>query len=807
MSVITILLVISQATAGHSGIPLFDITSESNLGIEIHFNVPAFKVAQLEIDGKQVDKFSLASLPGLGDAGAPDLPCFARYIAIPQGARAQVKVMASRTEVYQNVEIAPAPNIPRENDDSPLRYEKDMAIYGRDAYFPESPVLVSDPMQIRGVDVVIMNVTPYQYNPVTKELVVYRDLRVRVDYVGGNGHFGEDRLRSRFWEPVLQGQLLNYGSLAPVDFYAPERVKARDGWEYIIIVPDDPVFIAWADTIKAWRKLQGISCEVFTLTEVGGNTTTAIENFLNNAYNTWEPAPAAFLLLSDYQSSGDLYGITSPVWNGYCVSDNMYADVDGDDLPDMHHGRICVQSGTQLATTVNKLLYYERDPYVAPNFYDEPLIVAAWNSNSWLQLSAEVVRGFFEYGLLKNPAHQYAVQSGSVYPGCPWSNAPNTAGIVQYFYGLGWLADTLNPYDSNYWSNGSAAGINSAINSGAFFVQHRSVAGETAWLYPTYTMTDLYGLTNEMLTFVNSTSSLTGKYNWADECFVEKFHRMNHGALGLNAASEAGYSFVNDVYLWGMMDGMWSEFMPDYPGSRMIGYENLRPCIAMTSGKYYLALPTWPYPPQQRAYVYHLFHHHGDVFMTLYSEMPQYLSVAHDSVFPAGQTYFAVSADDSSVIALTVDGEIIGVALGTGSPVNIDIQPQTAGVVVRVTVTKTNYYRYEEDVQVIQVGVDEGDIDKLQPGPFSVSSITPNPFTYAATIRYGVPVATKTKIAVYDVSGKLMMVLFDGIKQPGWHVVTWNGDDNSHLKASSGIYFCEIKTEDTRIVRKLILLK
>ena len=350
--------------------PQFNIISETPSGMELVFSLHEMLIEDVVVDNMPMQSYGLASIY-VPQEGAPSLGGATRYVAVPEGAQVQVTVVDSRTVVYQGIEVAPAPNIPREDDDSPLRYEKDMAIYGRDAYYPDAPVIVSEVMQIRGVDVVIMNVTPYQYNPVTKELVVYQDLRIRLDFVGGNGYFGEDRLRSRYWEPILQGHLLNYGSLPAVDFYAPARVNARDGWEYIIIVPDDPVFEAWADTIKAWRKLQGISCEVFTLTEVGGNTTTAIENFLNNAYNTWDPAPVAFLLLSDYQSSGDLYGITTQ-FNGGVASDNMYADVNVDHLPDMHHARICAQNDAQLGIMINKFLSYERNPFTAANFYNEP---------------------------------------------------------------------------------------------------------------------------------------------------------------------------------------------------------------------------------------------------------------------------------------------------------------------------------------------------------------------------------------------------------------------------------------------------
>ena len=683
--------------------PQFNILSETQSGMEIVFSLHEMLIEDVDIDGVPMESYGFASIY-IPQVGAPSLGGATRYIAIPQGAQVQVTVMDSRVEVYQNIEIAPAPNIPKETDDAPLRYEKDMAIYGRNAYYPESPVIVSAPMQIRGVDVVIMNVTPFQYNPVTRELVVYKDLRVRVDYVGGNGRFGEDRLRSRFWEPVLQGHLLNYRSLPEVDFYAPERLAQRDGWEYVIIVPDDPVFEAWADTIKAWRKLQGISCEVFTLTEVGGNTTTAIENFLNNAYNTWDPAPVAFLLLSDYPSSGDVYGITTQFYSG-AASDNMYADVNGDHLPDMHHARICAQSDAQLSIMINKFLSYERNPYAAANFYNEPLVACGWQNDRWFQLCAEIVRGFFINVLGKDPARQYNLGTpANPTPGGYWSTNSNTSMIVAYFgsAGLGYIPDN-NPYDATWWNNGSAAGVNAAINAGAFFVQHRDHGLETGWGEPYYRNNHLDDLTNTMYTFVNSHNCLTGKYNWSSECFSEKFHRIQYGALGLNAASEVSYSFVNDTYAWGMFDCLWPNFMPGYPlmGPQInTGHPNLMPCMAMTSGKYFLQQSNWPYNSGSKTITYHLFHHHGDAFNVLYSEVPQNLTVTHAPILFTGMTTFTISANDSSVIALTSDGDILAVAEGTGAPINMTIPPLYPGDTLKVTVTKANYYRYEYDVPV-----------------------------------------------------------------------------------------------------------
>ncbi len=44
------------------------------------------------------------------DAGAPNLPGQGRYIAIPQGATAHLKIVNMQTETYENVNIAPATN-------------------------------------------------------------------------------------------------------------------------------------------------------------------------------------------------------------------------------------------------------------------------------------------------------------------------------------------------------------------------------------------------------------------------------------------------------------------------------------------------------------------------------------------------------------------------------------------------------------------------------------------------------------------------------------------------------------------------
>ena len=687
--------------------PMFNIASKSDAGMEIVFSIHKMVVEEMQIDGVPMKTYGIPGIFLPNNEGAPNLAGTGRYIAIPQGAIAKASIIDARTEIYHNIEIAPASNIPKENDDSPLRYVKDMSIYGKNEYYPETSVKLSEPMQMRGVDCVILGITPFQYNPITKDLIVYKDIRIQVDFEGGNGHFGDDALRSIYWEPILQGNLLNYSSLPQIDFFAPSRVNSRDGYEYIIIVPDDPIFQAWGDTIKKWRTLQGISTQVFTLTQVGGNTSAAIETFLNNAYNTWSPRPVAFLLLSDYPSSGDLYGITSPTYTysgETVVSDNIYADVNGDNLPDMIQARITAQNESQLSIMINKFLSYERNPYTDPVFYNRPIVAAAWQTERWFQLCGEVIRGFMANstnGLGKDPNRQYAIYQGTPTPGGAWSSNQNTTTVVTYFYNLGWLPSMTQPNNSTWWSNGTSAAISAGINAGAFLLQHRDHGYEQGWGEPAYSNTQVNALTNDKYIFVNSTNCLTGKYNWSSECFVEAFHRRQAGALGANAPSEVSYSFVNDAYIWGWYDCMWQKFMPDYPAADVTPYGTLMPGAAHVYAKYFLNQSSWPYIPQYNNLTFHLFHHHGDAFNTLNTEMPQNLTVTHMPTIMAGTSTFTVTANDSSIIALTANGEILGVARGTGNPVAITITPQIPGTNVIVTVTKPNYYRYMTTVPVV----------------------------------------------------------------------------------------------------------
>ena len=225
------------------------LRSQSTAGVQVNYSINSVNLEDVNVNGVIMKAPRLAGVFLPNNEGAPDLAGTGRYIAIPQGSYAVLNIRSVRTETYSNIDIAPAPRIPWDTENGPPEFNKRMDIYSKDAFYPENPVIISEPTQLRGVDAVILGVTPFRYNPVTRELIVYRDIDIEISFLGGNGHFGEDRLRSRWWDPLLEDALLNYQSLPKINY---DRINSQtnDGCEYLIIRPDGPEFGKSAYSIK-----------------------------------------------------------------------------------------------------------------------------------------------------------------------------------------------------------------------------------------------------------------------------------------------------------------------------------------------------------------------------------------------------------------------------------------------------------------------------------------------------------------------------------------------------------------------------
>lgn len=75
-------------------------------------------------------------------------------------------------------------------------------------------------------------------------------------------------------------------------------------------------------------------------------------------------------------------------------------------------------------------------------------------------------------------------------------------------------------------------------------------------------------------------------------------------------------------------------------------------------------------------------------------------------------------------------------------------------------------------------------------------------------ISYQVPELTRVSIRIYDLRGRIVSVLVDGLREPGSYSVLWNGRNRVGEEVPSGIYLCTMETgSDAQSTRKLVLMK
>ena len=695
----------------------FSVSQATRDGMRISYELGSFTLDQMNYRGEAMSEISIKGIVLPNTAGSPNLPTESRMMAIPTGAKATLNVVSYDMEVIKNVNIAPALRIQAESEEPDMEYKKDMSVYGKDALYPAEPFIVAS-SYIRGVDAVTVSITPFQYNPVTKDLIVYSNVELSLTYEGGKGQFGEDRLRSPYWDPILAAELMNYDQLPVIDYEARMQQWLRDGAdgaEYVIITPNNDAWAPYAEQLKEFRMKQGILTEVYRIDEMPATTTAQMKTWFHDAYDTWEIAPVAVLLLGDHNTNmaqGIPAETTSHPYNGSCITDNFYADAAGNDnLPDMVFSRLVAQNASELPVFVGKQIEYEyTNPNMDPSFYTSPITALGWQTERWFQLCSEVFGGYMR-NLGYNPQRINCIYDGT--PGSIWSSNQNTSMVTSYFGPTGMNYIPASPADLGGWTGGTPDQVVQAVNNGTFWVQHRDHGLDEGWGEPAVRNNHIDQLNNVgKLPFVMSINCQTGMFNYTGSngnCFTEKWMRRtfngeNAGAVGVLSPTEVSYSFVNDAFVWGVYDLFDGNFMPDY-GPFADNTGNWMPAFGNVAGKYFLAQSSWPSNPGSKDITYTMFTAHCDAFLRIYTQVPQTMIVNHQSVQVAGLDLFQITAPEGASIALTKgEGEnleIVAVATATGSAQNITIPAQVPPTVLHLTVTGQNYLRYESDIEVI----------------------------------------------------------------------------------------------------------
>jgi len=83
----------------------------------------------------------------------------------------------------------------------------------------------------------------------------------------------------------------------------------------------------------------------------------------------------------------------------------------------------------------------------------------------------------------------------------------------------------------------------------------------------------------------------------------------------------------------------------------------------------------------------------------------------------------------------------------------------------------------------------------------------PNPFNAETTIEFDIAERSHVILQVFDVLGRHVVTLLDEILNAGEKRVYWRGRDQQGLMVSSGLYFCVMRVEGKKQVRKMMVIK
>lgn len=693
------------------------VNNQSRSSLSLQLTIDNYDIKEIHDCDEILHEVVLNSIAIPNEQGKPNLPYVNRFIAIPQGSNAKIVVDNYKKEIIKDINIAPSKGIVSEYDTTST-YCKDLSIYSKNELYPAEIASLSENTKLRGIDAAMLNISPVQYNPVSKELIIYTEINLSIEFEGECKTFGDERLRSVYWDPILQHNILNYNSLPTIDY--AERMQRwiaddAEGAEYLIIIPDNESMREDAQRLADYRSKQGIISKVYSLKDINQFTPDYIRNWIVDAYNNWEIAPVAVCLLGDYDETNTTLGIPNFIFNFNSnetyISDRPYSDVNDDLIPDMAISRLSAENAQEAKIIVDKQIDYEfNSPVMDESFYQSPIMTYSYQMIKWFQITAESLIGHLKHKGKDPYRLNMILNFDNVFDDKVWSSAENTSQVLNYFgpNGLGYIPEY--PYqvgdfiDFDYDENPL---LNKISKDPGYILLNRGHGWFTIWSCPPLSSTSLHALTNyNKYPFVLSINCGTGAFD-RDNCLAENFMKYKDiGAVGVIAATYESHTYTNDSYLWGVWDFFENDFLPDY-GNSVANNNNYMPAFASVSAKHFIMQQKFPNTtPNTISLTSNLFHSFSDAFLKLYSEVPQEMNIEHDETYLIGSNTFKIKAPVGSMVAISTenDGKIktLAIAEGTGNMQNINI-PGDIDLESKmlVTVTKTNHLRYEENIIII----------------------------------------------------------------------------------------------------------
>ncbi len=176
-----------------------------------------------------------------------------------------------------------------------------------------------------------------------------------------------------------------------------------------------------------------------------------------------------------------------------------------------------------------------------------------------------------------------------------------------------------------------------------------------------------------------------------------------------------------------------------------------------------------------------------------------------------GQTVLCMANTSSDALgSITLTGSAGSLVPGEYTLINLLDAGDTFDITVSPAyeITGLSLAGHEVAIYMFAVanGVDPGD-DDLPDTSLQLGQSYPNPFSPSTTIRYSLPARSHVRLGIYDVAGREVSVIQDGVQPVGPHEVRWDGADRKGLPLSAGVYFVRLDAGGETRTSKIMLVR
>ena len=630
----------------------------------------SFGLAYLEMNGIETKDGNFTAVSGLdGDStsevGMPELPSTTFFVEIPY--RVTPKICVSdvifreydlKAMGFENPVRPQQPSIVKLEGARPA-FTIDKQFYGADCFYPQEVAVLENVAFIRSHRVASVTLNPVQYNPARHLLRVYESFRVSVETVGGSFAESISEREGKYsgsFEPYLSEMIANYGSI----YGSAPKTSYKDG--LLIITPasfNTPDLQAYAELKRKW----GYKVQIATLAETG-STAAAIQNYIQNAYNSWSDPPLGFVMLAGDYENITATNMTEP--DSATKTDLYYTTVSGGDiLPDLHLARLTVSNTTELSTVLARLTAYS---------------LGNFTSTSWIDHISYLGTCDTDFYTIAEGTHNYCVTNFT----SPWGysgNFPNSSQAGgDKLYCVTYGASNQNCIDR--------------FNAGRSIVTHSGHCGPTYFAGPYIYVSDVQGLMNgEMTPFVVGHCCQSNQWEGSTLTVGEAW--LKEAAVGYWGSVDYTYWDEDDL-----LQKAWHEEVYTKGRYRAGEFTDLAK-IDFFNNSGGSSLVT---------YYMEEYNLNGDPTLEIWTKQPGTLSVSHDSSIIIGATSCQVTVTSAGnpvggalVCLYKADEGIHEVAATNASGVaSVALSPSAATTgTMSLMVTKHDYKPYQAALNVI----------------------------------------------------------------------------------------------------------